>query len=205
MWSSFWGKWEQRKTKKKPRSSSVQMPRCNVRNRFCECFHGYYTTAHRKCQLKPCGQLLKGTTTMWSGIDQITWSKYVVEAENSTPFLPPQVLYCNSSSNGCQGPLKIKSELKIWYAVNKEKARRDHFHHQGANRLPHMMGDGRILFSGESKRLSELKNWYAVNKEKGITVTLTDMGADILVPMSVSWNTDLQILKKLNVRWRNYR
>ena len=53
----FCGAKEQRKKKKKPRSSSVQMPRCNVRNRFCECFHGYYTTAHRKCQLKPCGQL----------------------------------------------------------------------------------------------------------------------------------------------------
>ena len=113
MWSPFEGKKEQRKTKKKPRSSSVQMPRCNVRNRFCECFHGYYTTAHRKCQLKPCGQLRKGTITMWSVIDQITWSKYVVGAENNISFLPPQVLYCNSSSSGCQGRFEIKAELKI--------------------------------------------------------------------------------------------
>ena len=45
---------------------------------------------------------------MWSGADQITWSIYVVEAENNISFLSPQVLYCNSSSSGCQGPLKIK-------------------------------------------------------------------------------------------------
>lgn len=49
---------------------------------------------------------------MWSGTDQITWSNNAVGAENYTPFLPPQVLYCNSYSSGCQGPLKIKSELK---------------------------------------------------------------------------------------------
>ena len=61
-------------------------------------------------QRKLCGQVqikLHGQI-MWSGIDQITWSNYVVGAENNTPFLPPQVLYCNSSSSGCQGPLKIK-------------------------------------------------------------------------------------------------
>ena len=98
---------KQRETKKKPRSSSVQMPRCNVRNRFCECFHGYYTTAHRKCQLKPCGQLWKGTTTMWSGTDQIAWSNYVVGVENHTSFLPPQVLYCNSCEGLCQGLFAI--------------------------------------------------------------------------------------------------
>ena len=75
--------WKSReKQKKKPRSSSVQMPRCNVRNRFCECFHGYYTTVHRKCQLKVCGQLWKGTITMWLGTDQITWSNNVVGVEN---------------------------------------------------------------------------------------------------------------------------
>ena len=46
--------------------------------------------------------------TMWSGTDQITWSNHVVGAENHTQFLPQQVLYCNSSSSRCQGPLKIK-------------------------------------------------------------------------------------------------
>ena len=55
----------------------------------------------------------KTSETMWSEIDQITWSNYVVGAEKSTPFLLSQVLYCNSYLSGCQGPLKIKSELKI--------------------------------------------------------------------------------------------
>ena len=55
MWSYFQEWKEQKKTKKKLRSSSMQMPWCNVRNRFCECFRGYYTTAHRKCQIKLCG------------------------------------------------------------------------------------------------------------------------------------------------------
>ena len=45
---------------------------------------------------------------MWSGAEQITWSNYVVGAENCTSSHPQQVLYCNSSSSGCQGPLKIK-------------------------------------------------------------------------------------------------
>ena len=53
---------------------------------------------------------LKATNIMWSGTDQITWSNYVVEAENNTPFLPPQVLYCNSSSSGCQGPIENKNQ-----------------------------------------------------------------------------------------------
>ena len=44
---------------------------------------------------------------------QITWSNYVVGGENHTPFLPQQVLYCNSSSSGCQGRFEIKPELKI--------------------------------------------------------------------------------------------
>ena len=39
---------------------------------------------------------------------QITWSNYVVGGENRASFLPPQVLYCNSSSSVCQGPFKIK-------------------------------------------------------------------------------------------------
>ena len=38
---------------------------------------------------------------------RLTWSNYVVGAEKQIPFLPPQVLYCNSSSSGCQVPLKI--------------------------------------------------------------------------------------------------
>ena len=33
--------------------------------------------------------------------------------ENCTAFLLLQVLYCNSYSSGCQGPLKIKIALKI--------------------------------------------------------------------------------------------
>ena len=36
-----------------------------------------------------------------------------------------------------KAPLKIKFKLKIWYAVNKEKARSDHLHHQGANPSAH--------------------------------------------------------------------
>ena len=44
----------------------------------------------------------KATKTMWSGTDQITWSNYVVEAENHTSFLPPQVLYCNLEKRICQ-------------------------------------------------------------------------------------------------------
>ena len=39
---------------------------------------------------------------MWSDIDQITWSSYVVGAENHTPFLPQQVLYCNLEKRICQ-------------------------------------------------------------------------------------------------------
>ena len=55
----------------------------------------------------------KISETMWSEIDQITWSNSVVGAENSTPFLPLQVLYCNSSSIGCQGRFALNLELKI--------------------------------------------------------------------------------------------
>ena len=58
---------------------------------------------------------------MWSDIDQITWSSYVVGAENHTPFLPQQVLYCNSCEGLCQG-LKITFPLpKSLGAINKEK------------------------------------------------------------------------------------
>ena len=74
---------------------------------------------HTNCRMWSARQ--KTSETMWSGTGQITWSNYVVGAENHTPFLPPQVLYCNSSSSGCQGRFEIKPELKIWYAVNKEK------------------------------------------------------------------------------------
>ena len=48
-----------------------------------------------------------------------------------------QVLYCNSREGLCQAPFTIKSEFKIWYAVSKEKARRDHFQHVWANPLVH--------------------------------------------------------------------
>ena len=74
---------------------------------------------------------------MWSGTDQITWSKYVVGAENRTAFLSPQVLYCNLELRLCQVLFSINSVLKIWYAVNKEKPRRDHFRHQDANPSVH--------------------------------------------------------------------
>ena len=55
----------------------------------------------------------KISETMWSGADQITWSNYVVGEENCISFLLPRVLYCNSSSSGCQGRFEIKPELKI--------------------------------------------------------------------------------------------
>ena len=56
-----------------------------------------------------CGLSDKKTSiTMWSKIDQITWSNYVVGAENCISFLLPRVLYCNSSSSGCQGRFEIK-------------------------------------------------------------------------------------------------
>ena len=47
--------------------------------------------------------------TMWSGVEnkshvQTMWSR----SENRTSFASPQVVYCNSCSKGCQGPLKIK-------------------------------------------------------------------------------------------------
>ena len=48
-----------------------------------------------------------------------------------------QVLYCNLELHDCQGLLTIKSALKIWYAVSKEKTRRDHFHHIGAKPSVH--------------------------------------------------------------------
>ena len=51
---------------------------------------------------------IRSNESMWSGTGQITWSNHVVGVENHTSFLPPQVLYCNSSSSGCQGPLKTK-------------------------------------------------------------------------------------------------
>ena len=54
----------------------------------------------------------RSNESMWSGADQITWSNYVVGAENNTSFLLPQVLYCNSYSNDCQGPLKIKNSTQ---------------------------------------------------------------------------------------------
>ena len=51
----------------------------------------YVVSNKVNCMVKLCGRSIK----------------------NHTSFLPLQVLYCNSSSSGCQGPLKIKSELKI--------------------------------------------------------------------------------------------
>ena len=80
--------------------------------------HPPVTNKGKKAEKKHSNQHMwsarqEATKTMWSEIDQITWSKYVVEAENHTSFLPPQVLYCNSSSSGCQGRFEIKPELKI--------------------------------------------------------------------------------------------
>ena len=74
---------------------------------------------------------------MWSGTGQITWSNHVVGVEKHIPFLPPQVLYCNLESQLCQVLFSINSALKIWYAVNKEKPRRDHLHYYGANPSVH--------------------------------------------------------------------
>ena len=57
-------------------------------------------------------------------------------AENCLVLLL-QVLYCNLQPQLCQVLFSINSALKIWYAVSKEKARRDHFHHVGAKPLVH--------------------------------------------------------------------
>ena len=40
-------------------------------------------------------------------------------------------------NSGMQGLFSIKSALNIWYAVSKEKAHRDHFHHVGAKPSVH--------------------------------------------------------------------
>ena len=76
---------------------------------------------------------------MWSSSpkEMITmWSEKSAAPENCI-VLFPQVLYCNLQSQLCQVLFSINSALKIWYAVSKEKARRDHFHHVGAKPLVH--------------------------------------------------------------------
>ena len=75
----------------------------------------------------------KVTKTMWSGADQIAWSNYVVGEENHTPFLPPQVLYCNSSSSGCQGPLKIKNSTQNLIRSKQRKSPEENLQNSRAN------------------------------------------------------------------------
>ena len=73
---------------------------------------------------------------MWSALQEEMITMWSGRAENC--FIRPlQLWYFNSYSSGCQVPSAIKSALKIWYAVSKEKTRRDHLHHQGANPLAH--------------------------------------------------------------------
>ena len=73
---------------------------------------------------------------MWSNSYREMINMWSGRVEN-TFFLLPQVLYCNLELRLCQVLFSINSVLKIWYAVNKEKPRRDHFHHQGANPSVH--------------------------------------------------------------------
>ena len=73
---------------------------------YIECSEETHNLSHVVCRLK-------ATKIMWSGTDQITWSIHVVRAEKHTPFLPPQVLYCNSCEWFCQAIFEIKSQLKI--------------------------------------------------------------------------------------------
>ena len=53
-------------------------------------------------------------------------------------FFSPRVLYCNSSSSGCQGPLKIKiTTQNLIRSKQRKRPRLDHLHHQGANPSAH--------------------------------------------------------------------
>ena len=102
---------------------------------------------------------LKATNIMWSGTDQITWSNYVVEAENNTPFLLSQVLYCNSCDGLCQGSFKIKVRTQNLIRSKQRKSLVAIISIiKALTRLHTHDGDGRILFSGASKRPLELKN-----------------------------------------------
>ena len=100
----------------------------------------------------------KTSETMWSGADQITWSIYVVEAENNISFLSPQVLYCNLEKRICQGPLKIKNSTQNLIRSKQRKSIVATISIiKALTRLHTHDGDGRILLSGGSKRLSALK------------------------------------------------
>ena len=113
---------------------------------------------------------------MWSARQKKMINMWSGRAEN-TYILLPQVLYCNLEKRDCQAPLAIKSELKIWYAVSKEKARRDHFHHVGAKPSVHtwwiwshfafrsknkLTRSQKLICSKQRKRktnLKQLKTW----------------------------------------------
>ena len=70
-------------------------------------------------------------------------------------------------NSGMQGLLTIKSALKIWYAVSKEKARRDHFHHVGAKPLAHTWWKWlRFVFRGKNK-LARTQKLICSKQRKG--------------------------------------
>ena len=75
----------------------------------------------------------EATKTMWSGTKQITWSNYVVGGENNISFLPPQVLYFNSYSSGCQGHLKIKITTQNLIRSKQRKSPEENLQNSRAN------------------------------------------------------------------------
>ena len=102
MWSFFWGvkslskqlRWQRRTTQKAAK-----------RHTNCRMW------SVRQEATKLCGQarIKSHGQTMWS-------------EQRTAPFLPPQVLYCSSSSSGCQGPLKIKIRTQNLIRSKQRKA-----------------------------------------------------------------------------------
>ena len=62
---------------------------------YIECSEETHQPPHVVCPTR-------SNEIMWSGTEQIAWSNHVVGAENHTPFLPLQVLYCNLEKRICQ-------------------------------------------------------------------------------------------------------
>ena len=101
-------------------------------------------------------------------------------AENYSMFLPPQVLYCNSYSSGCQGLLKIKNSTQKLIRSKQRKSSLRPFPSSSHKALAHTWWKWSHLVLRVSIRLYKPKNWYAVNKEKAFWRCLL-LGCDFII------------------------
>ena len=82
---------------------------------------------------------------------QIMWSE-----QRTAPFLPQRVLYCNSSSSGCQGRFEIKIRTQKLICSKQRKGDHSSYHRRWSRYIGTYVGNATIKDTKGLKRLKRI-------------------------------------------------